>query len=304
MAKLFDPRQLHRLITHEDAVYYHAHKLFGILVLGHFCWRFGLYQIMGSMFMETDPSIPFWILVHAGLHISSFQFIISSRRNKTYNIIWPEMRWHSLIFAYRSILAMAVQWLANQNRIPWMAADVVRPLIAMGTFLAADYVTYYYKNIGQVEKQDSTMRGMPYPTWVSRYPSYIRVHNLFYSVSQVFATMIIMDTRCIAHHFVLLVAIQTAPFCMTLVKKGIIDQGAWHVYYTLALLAGYYYGITSSCLSARMDSCFVFPGHGFKLMVALFSIGRFRFHMNKYLLWGPIALAHVLYVLLPQFITV
>jgi hypothetical protein len=85
--------------------------------------------------------------------------------------------------------------------------------------------------------------------------------------------------------FLALIPIQTAPFCMTLVKKGIITQMGWHIYYTAALLINYYY--------ALCDGIHVPP---FKILVAIVILGRFYAKLNKYLLWS-IPVVYQLYIL-------
>jgi len=34
------------------------------------------------------------------VYVTSFQFHVPDRRNLKYNVIWAEMRWYTLIFAY------------------------------------------------------------------------------------------------------------------------------------------------------------------------------------------------------------
>jgi hypothetical protein len=139
------------------------------------------------------------------------------------------------------------------------------------TMVSADYVTNIYKNVST----STTMRDNPYPSYISEY--FIQIHNLFYSISQVFATLNIIN-RGYDEVFLTLVAIQTAPFCMTLVKKGILKPLGWHVYYTLALSINYYYGRIN-----EYDDI-ISP----KLIVFIFAVLRFRCNVNKYILWTMI----------------
>ena len=258
-------KQVHRLFTHEDGIYYHIHKILGFIILGHFGYRIINIFRYGNLGFNDSNEILGWIILHALLHITSFQFIISNRRNKVYNIIWPEMRWHSLIFAYRSLLSILVIWLGNNGIISSIQTHIIRCLLVIMTMISADYVTNIYKG-------EPTMRENPYPSYVSKY--FIQFHNLFYSISQVYATLNII-IRGYDEIFLTLVAIQTAPFCMTLVKKGLLRPLGWHVYYTLALGINYYYG----------------RQHGYndlispKLIVLFFVMLRFRCNVNKYILW-------------------
>lgn len=275
-----NPWQWRRLFTHEDAHYAHAHKILGVAVLGHFAYRGWLFCQYGDMMLNASWITFFWILVHGLLHVTSFQFIIPSRRNKTYNIIWPEMRFHTMIFAYRSLVTMLVMWLNMGGYISEVTSHMLRPMIVLGTMAVADYTTYYYKHVEEkVAKDDSTMRGNPYPSYVPEW--YIKVHNYFYSISQAFATLHILNSRNIDPVFLLLLPIQTAPFCMTLVKKGILKQGGWHLYYTLALAVNFIYAIWHT--DAHKIFAYSSP------LVLFFVVGRFKYNCNKYVLWSMVA---------------
>ena len=265
--KLLDIRQLPRLVTHEDYLY--SHKILGVLCLGHFIYR-TLYNV------EFQSGILFWIFIHMSLHLTSFVFKLSTVRNKTYNIIWPEMRWHSMIFAYRSLLTMYIQYLANLGYLPDSINMALRGATILLTMYLADVVTKHYKNTAE----SNTMRDNPYPKYIPEW--FKTINNIFYSLSQVYATMNILairDMRCI---FNILIPIQTAPFCMTLVKKGIIDQVGWHIYYTAALAYNYYY---TSQLSV---SSYIISKNVYKFFVISFAILRFYKNYNKYMLWSAI----------------
>jgi hypothetical protein len=274
---LFNPFQLHRLTTHED--YFNTHKICGVLVLGHFIYRLLLWyqNDFNGIYMDYSQWTPFWIIIHLFLHITSFSFKLSSHRNRTYNIIWPEMRWHSMIFAYRSLLAMLVQWLGNKSYIDKIYVDIMKSLIILGTIILADVVTYYYKN------DATTMRGNPYPKWVPSW--YIPYHNLYYSISQIMATMNILFYDDMGKLFLLLIPIQTAPLCMTLVKKGIIDQFGWHFYYTIALGINYIYGFINNNESVPH----------FYILTMIVIIGRLKYNLNKYYLWFSVILCSILH---------
>lgn len=268
-------KQFRRLVTHEDAIYYHFHKTMGAGVLFHFAYRIYNFVKYGEMGFDGSWGTLCWILVHAALHVSSFEFILPRKRNKVYNVIWPEMRWHSMIFAYRSVVLMFLIWLGLNSYLSAPFIAYIRGPIVIATMLSADYATWYYKTIQtSVEQSDSTMRGNPYPPYVPQ--GVITVHNTFYSLSQALATANILY-RGFNMVFLQLLAIQTAPFGMTLVKKGILKQAGWHWTYTLALLSAYLYGYaTPSELTHK----------AYWTSVVLFCIARFKFNMNKYLLWS------------------
>lgn len=265
--------QYRRLNTHEDAHYAHSHKILGITCLAHFGWRMYMFALYHNMKFDRSWVELGLIAVHSLLHLTSFQFALSSKRNKTYNIIWPEMRMHTMIFAMRSIVTWYLLWLGVNN-------GPERIVVVFATIACADLVTWYYKTLGKVEENDSTMRGNPYPDYVSK--TFIRYHNYFYSVSQVLATMQILHSKTTDAVFALLIPIQTAPFCMTLVKKGILKQAGWHWWYTLALLYNYWISIW------RSEGGFI-PPIAFYVCLVAFCTLRFGFNANKYFLWAIIS---------------
>lgn len=266
----FNVYRFPRLFTHEDAAYFHTHKLMGAFCLAHYVVRVGLFMMYGSSFFERDWSSVATLLPHFLLHVSSFEFHLSTRRNHTYNVIWPEFRWHSMIFAYRSLLTMlAVIYLPD-----WMHR-VVRSAIVMVTLVTADAATHYYKKRNLLESNDSTMRGNPYPKYAPE--AFKRSLNLFYSVSQVFATMTML-CRAPDLIFMTLIPIQTASLLMTLVRKGFITQAGWHLYYFLGLGLNYV-----AVLKIRATGNSILSG-----CVLGFCVLRFGFRVNKYVLWGLI----------------
>jgi len=283
----FNKQQLHRLSTKEDSHYFHIHKLLGLLCLSHFIYRIAEGFTYGVLTF-TPVSTLVWIGIHASLHISSFQFVLPQKRNHVYNTIWPEMRLHTMIFAYRSIITMFCIYLAQHHDLPVLWLNLVKGVIVMGTIISADVVTWYYKETGKVGKGDSTMRSNPYPTWVS--PQFIKFNNYFYSFSQVLATMNILTYNDIGRIFMILIPIQTAPFCMTLVKKGIIDQLGWHVYYTIALVINFGYAI-------RENGPRLLPIHTYWPLVIIFCLLRFKFNLNKYVLWISIIAVQIHYAI-------
>ena len=287
---LLNVSQLHRLVTKEDGVYFHVHKILGILVLGHFVFRGYNWVVSGNMGFDTSLDTLGWIAVHTLLHVSSFQFALPQKRIKTYNVIWPEFRLHSMIFAYRSLIAMSIIWFRMTARISMLAEVIARACLVLTTMFLADTVTKHFRTKGLVGATETTMRTNPYPGWFPKH--WIKYHNLFYSASQVLATMQCLTSKDIASPFVLLVAIQTAPFCMTLVKKGVIDQTGWHVYYTAALGVSYLYGN----FGARLG-CFV-PRWLYWVISIAIMVGRFQLDLNKYFLWTTTVLLHTAWVVI------
>jgi hypothetical protein len=270
--------QLHRMFTHEDAAFFHAHKFVGGLVLGHFLYRMILVWKYGHMFFGPNLGTLFWIIVHASLHITSFQFIIPKRRNRVYNIIWPEMRWHTAIFAWRSLALMLAMWLADRGMIQVSTLDVFRGPLVLTTMLCADVATWVHRT----KDATTTMRDNPYPRYAS--PQFVTWNNMFYSASQILATLNILSKTRMEVPFMILLPIQTAPLGMTLVKKGIITQAGWHLWYTLALLSNYVHAfIVDPNVRAQL-----IPRYMYWSFFLGFSLLRFKYRVNKYTLWAGI----------------
>lgn len=258
-----------KLFTSEDANYGHMHKTFGTLCLVNFIHR--LYNFISLPdhslgFNINSYTFLYTICVHTLLHITSFQFILSPRRNAVYNIIWPEMRWHSLIFAYRSIIAMGLFYMKK-----YYIFGLSRFALVIFTMIMADVTT----KLLPPSNNTTTMRGNPYPK--DTHQSIIKNINLFYSISQVFATLHILFAPSPDYIFLTLIPIQTAPFGMTLQRKGIISQYGWHVFYILAILSNYIYATVNIYKATTMW-----------FYMILFSVLRFKYKHNKYVLWSLI----------------
>ena len=257
-------QRLKRLSTHEDAKYFHIHKVVGVWVLAHFAYRLYLFATVGSMMFDRSLTTAGCIAGHAFLHVTAFEFILPKRRNMVYNIIFPEMRWHTLIFAYRAMICMLIT-------IYFPHFKMLNGVVVIGTMISADAVTRYFKPVS------TTMRGNPYPKGTPEI--LIKSYHVFYAVSQFLATLNMVYYGADAM-FVTLIPIQTVPLLMTLAKKGIISKFGWHALYTFTLLIGYY--------RALMDytSPNLPPFQFVSAMTAFVALGRLRFNINKYVLWS------------------
>lgn len=262
---------LHKLFTGEDK--FMTHKFLGLLSIFNFVSAINnfCFSQNHTLFPNTSNTYFLYILVtHSLLHLSSFQFLISDKRNKKYNIIWPEMRIHSMLFAYRSIITMYVLYLINPTY-----TNIVRYAIVILTMILADLTTIKYNNTGI----SRTMRDNPYPE--NTHPLVIKYVNGFYSVSQVFATLHILFAPNIEYVYLTLIPIQIAPFLMTLQRKGFMNQASWHIYYVISILINYLY---SAVHLYNPIKSYVF--------VILFVYFRFYKNVNKYLVWTIIYLCY------------
>jgi hypothetical protein len=139
--------------------------------------------------------------------------------------------------------------------------------------IAADGVSKLYG-------QDTTMRANPYPVGTS--PNFIVWHNRFYSASQFGASIAIMF-RGADSAFLALLPIQTAPFLMTLVKKGVLNQAEWHIWYTIALLTNWIHALACKGNDGNVVSTLTYMTIFFSATTA-----RLYYKVNKYAIWGVI----------------
>ena len=253
------------LFTHHEARYGHIHKTLGFLSLAHYIYRFYNFLAYGTMGFGVSPAW-LYIAIHAALSGTSLIFYIPSARSITSPMIWPEFRAHSILFAYRSLVAMSLTELAISD-------PLTRSATVIGTILLADAATRHFKMEGV-----TTMRDMPFPDWVSQ-AARTQI-NYYYSISQVFATMTLLFSPSMERAFMILFPIQIAAFLMTLVRKKIITPLHWHVYYAASLFLNYVHG--SLIRTETLPTLFY-------ILTVLFCALRFGFRVNKYILWIGIA---------------
>lgn len=220
---------LYKLVTKEDGHYFHVHKLLGISCLVHYMYRFYLVATCHSMMFRADWTTVMCIALHMSLNATSFFFKISGFRIKSAPMIYPEMRWHSLIFAYRSLVTMGLMWVSRHYG--WISPLYLRSGAVLLTLYFADKTTEYYP------QQGTTMRVMPKPDYFT--PTFSLCLNRFYTFSQIVATVQILFSHNMDAVFLVVFPIQMAVFLMTLTRKGILSAGGWHYLYTLSLITGF-----------------------------------------------------------------
>lgn len=146
--------------------------------------------------------------MHFALSISSMIFKIPEQRIRSSPMIYPEFRLHSIVFASRSLLIMTLLFFARKFDI--VLLHNFRGVVVLLTMVLADIVTNSFKDQGK------TMRGMPFPEYVSQ-PMRNWI-NTFYSTSQIFATAQMIFCIGLDEAFLVLFPIQIAAFLMTCVR--------------------------------------------------------------------------------------
>lgn len=262
-------RNLFKLVTHEDV--FHVHKMLGVLCLSHFVVRIACLCLYGDMLFTREWTDVLLLFCHLLLSFSSLMFAIPKNRNKSYIVIWPEFRLHSILFASRSLFCILLEMMMEKY-----FARIGSMVVVMTTMLFADIVSEQQKDL---VGDRTTMRGM---SWPDRFPwndpLYQKTHNLFYSFSQIGATLVMVEGT-IDQKFMVLLPIQIAPFLSTLVKKGIIQNSHWHLVYTLSLMVPYLQGSWVCKPSSSSSSHWM-------LWMMVIAFSRFVLHLNKYTIWS------------------
>lgn len=261
---------LHKLFTHEDK--FGIHKLLGFTSLISNLCCFVVSPLFKYSYLQKRNLFSFLIiLIHLLLSGSSLIFKLPNKRNRSYTIIWPEFRIHSIIFAYRTLLVMLVCWFDLNKKYEFF----LKGIIIYITLFTADYTTNYYKKF--LDKDDTTMRGMPFSESVSL-TSRNNI-NYYYSVSQIIATMTTFYTDELFSHYLILFPIQIAAFLMTCVKKSIISTNTWHILYALSLFLNYINGVR---VAIQFNVYHVLLNI---IFVCIMCYLRFTLRLNKYKLW-------------------
>ena len=182
---------LGRLITKEDP--FHVHKTLGILCLLSYSWRMSMAGEDDMGFAKYPQFTLPTILLHFLLSATSFVFRIPIKRIKSGGYrIWPEYRWHSLIFLCRSLLYMVIVYGERTFQQPpryWL-----NHLVVIASIAAADTASQ-----AQGSHQSPTIRGMEIPRGV----------QYFFSLAQISATTgVLWGVRRFSQQFIFCWVIQ------------------------------------------------------------------------------------------------
>ena len=270
------------LITSHDP--FHVHKLLGTMSCLHFLYRLYLLVTCGDAFPPLEPR---WIsnggiLLHGCLSWSSLFFKLPINRNYTSPMIWPEFRLHSILFASRHVVCTIL----THNHL-WpihpVKLAIANAVVVIGTIQIGSEIT---DRLGDRERR--TTNAFPYPPFVSEKHRQ-RIKNS-YAKAQFAAThvCILPDTTIT---FFCLLGIQSAPFLMTLVRKGKIDAITYHRVYALSLWLGFCISIVR--FAVRNDFAF-FAYASLSSMVVRHV--RLTYSVDSKVLWlGHIFMVRIVY---------
>lgn len=284
---LFNFNNSYKFVTKEGAEHYHIHRYLGIFVLINYLYRIILQFSTGIPFdNEGSYEILFVIFLHSLLSFSSLLFHIPEKRNKSNPMIWPEFRWHSIYFACRSFVAMFWTWFCININIELfsLTAKLGRIAIVFANLYITDQVTSYYKKTEIVDKNDSTMRKMPFPSdWSEELKNSI---TWFYTMLQFCATLAVMLNP---NQYTLLLSaipVQLAALLMTCVRKSIISSKGWHFWYSFSFILAF------TSVPTLLDLLSTLLGG-----TLLYGLRRY-YRINKYIIWTGTA------IVLPQIVQI
>lgn len=214
------------LFTEHDIL--HIHKILGFGCLTHYAYRMTCRILYNNMLFHEQPLIAYLTpAVHLTLSLSSFMFQVPKYRFNSKVIIWKELQLHNIIFTSRSVFVMYHIMLGDNH--PYY--HHIRLAIVMTHHLMADIVSKYY----QVEDKTTT-RDIPYDTNNTIIPY---LYKKYYAISQLAATASLLFSKNMDNAFIIMFPIQLSTFLMTLVRKKIITNNQWHIFYALSLAAPY-----------------------------------------------------------------
>lgn len=272
------------LFTHHDP--YHVHAFLGLLVLLTFLTRIINVFIFGTAFPESESK--FWaccgILSHGALPLSALLLPIPSKRNFSSPMIWPEFRLHSIVFGMRHVIATLMEVTDSWPNTLWLAI-LCKTALIVSVVLLAKLTSLHYG-----DKELRTTNAMPYPSSVTEKEQQGVKHN--YRLAQFYATVHAVLGDATSAYMPLL-AIQAAPFLMTLVRKNIITAIWYHRIYSLALYFPYIVLLTRLVHGTQPTAVILFVGLFVPLVVEPL---RVKFQLSPEYLW-PLVLPPCLFII-------
>lgn len=220
-----------KLFSHHDP--YRIHASLGVLALLHIIYRGYMWCTTGSSFPSSESR---WravacAAIHALLHATSFIPPLPEKRFMSKPMIWPEFRVHNAIFGIRHAVATAVYAsFLREARSPLLETLFVSSVVYGTSSLA----TWASRALGDPQKR--TTNSMAYPAGIREEQS--AKTKTWYANAQFGATFFAasLSPTCA---FWPLVAIEIAPFMMTLVRKNMATTTAYHAVYSAALALPY-----------------------------------------------------------------
>jgi hypothetical protein len=270
------------LFTNHDR--FHLHKVLGFGCLFNFFLRIYWLVAFGSMYIYADSLTSLLIPVaHLTLSLSSFIFHVPLTRLNSKIIIWKELQLHNMVFTSRSATIMLYSLLCSRSSRSTTATETHLPfLYQTGKFalvvlhhLLADYITAKYNR-----NEKTTTRDI---NWENISDDTKAIMKRYYAVCQILAINALILTEnepygsgAVESAFLVMFPIQLSTFLMTLVRKSIISNISWHIFYGVSLLSPFLI-ITNTIEKNKLEVVKVY-------LPILYIVFRLQYGMNKYYL--------------------
>lgn len=277
------------LFTNHDK--YHLHKILGFGCLFNFFLRIYWLVVYGSMYIYADSQTSLLIPVaHLTLSLSSIIFQVPQTRLNSKIIIWKELQLHNMIFTSRSAIIMIYSIICIRNNINinskyYYLYQIGKLASIVLHHMLADYITLKYNM-----NEKTTTRDINWENISDNVKSLVKK---YYAICQILAinALILTDNEkfgsgAIESAFLIMFPIQLSTFLMTLVRKSIISNISWHIFYGLSLLSPFL--IVINTINGATESAT--EGNKNKLEFAkiylpiLYIIFRLEYNFNKYYL--------------------
>ena len=273
------------LFTNHDR--FHLHKVLGFGCLFNFFLRIYWLVAFGSMYIYADSLTSLLIPVaHLTLSLSSFIFHVPLTRLNSKIIIWKELQLHNMVFTSRSATIMLYSLLCSRSsRSSHSDATTTASLpflyqtgkfaLVVSHHLLADYITSKYNR-----NEKTTTRDI---NWENISDDTKAIMKRYYAVCQILAINALILTEnepygsgAVESAFLVMFPIQLSTFLMTLVRKSIISNISWHIFYGVSLLSPFFI-ITNTIEKNKLEVAKVY-------LPILYIVFRLQYGMNKYYL--------------------
>jgi len=277
------------LFTNHDK--YHLHKILGFGCLFNFFLRIYWLVVFGSMYIYADSQTSLLIpIAHLTLSLSSIIFQVPQTRLNSKIIIWKELQLHNMIFTSRSAIIMIYSIICIRNNINinskyYYLYQIGKLALILLHHMLADYITLKYNM-----NEKTTTRDINWENISDNVKSLVKK---YYAICQILAinALILTDNEkfgsgAIESAFLIMFPIQLSTFLMTLVRKSIISNISWHIFYGLSLLSPFL--IVINTINGATESAT--EGNKNNLEFAkiylpiLYIIFRLEYNFNKYYL--------------------
>lgn len=276
------------LFTNHDR--FHLHKVLGFGCLFNFFLRIYWLVVYGSMYIHADSLTSLLIPVaHLTLSLSSLIFHVPQTRINSKIIIWKELQLHNMVFTSRSATIMLYSLLCSRSSRMTTTATALPFIYQLGKFalvvahhLLADYITAKYNTNDKTTTRDIN--------WENISDNTKAIMKQYYAICQILAINALLLTEnepygsgAVESAFLVMFPIQLSTFLMTLVRKSIISNISWHIFYGVSLLSPFFI-ITNTIQKNNLEVAKVY-------LPILYIVFRLQYGMNKYYL-----MSHVLVI--------